>query len=261
MQCMSCNSEINPKCKHAIQSNMCPFCGESIMHEDLKNGFSILQELMLKLEPYNQQLEDWMLSNFNFIRTTSPLIVNYVPVDFLKKPKKTEPVDNQKFIVKVPTENGEEEVVAEKIQSEDRTNLFFKNAQVVKPRLDGFNSVSEKTQKLKSMVQQIRSGGSQSIALDENADIINSEQFSNSEADPETVANLQAALEEDDANIYASVQADDNDEIPNSIMAMASKAQGNNSQADLLKLKELQDRVANSRKNFQTGGKGSFSRM
>ena len=52
---------------------------------------------------------------------------------------------------KIPnkTENGEQEVSVEKIQSEERTNEFYKRAEAVKPNIEGFSSVSEKTQHLK----------------------------------------------------------------------------------------------------------------
>jgi hypothetical protein len=37
MKCVTCQTEINPKWKHAIDINVCPFCGKNIMEEHLKN--------------------------------------------------------------------------------------------------------------------------------------------------------------------------------------------------------------------------------
>jgi hypothetical protein len=57
----------------------------------------------------------------------------------------------------------------------------------------------------------------------------------------------------------------DDDEIPAAALNMAKMAnpKGGSNSADLFKLQQLQNRVANSRKNFETGanrGSGGFSR-
>jgi len=135
MKCISCQSEINPKWKHAIDQNICPYCGQPIMDEELKNLLSVLNDTMVKMQGYADQLNDWMLINFNFIKTDSDKLVDYVPKEYFKDLKKVEDdkdfqerKENKKFTVKVRTEHGEQEVEAEKIQSEDKTNEFFKRA-------------------------------------------------------------------------------------------------------------------------------------
>ena len=69
MKCTSCDTDINPKWLHAISNNVCPNCGQHIMQEHLKNLLTSLRETMEKLQEYPNEVDDWMLSNFNFIKT------------------------------------------------------------------------------------------------------------------------------------------------------------------------------------------------
>ena len=75
MKCISCESEINTKWKHAIDANMCPFCGQNIMEGELKDLLSSLSDIIIKLQPYQQQLDDWLHSNFSYIKEEN--IKNY----------------------------------------------------------------------------------------------------------------------------------------------------------------------------------------
>lgn len=69
MKCLSCESIVDPKWKHAIDSNLCPFCGSSIMDEVLKVHLSTLAEVMVLLnEQYTEQLDDWLSSNYNYFK-------------------------------------------------------------------------------------------------------------------------------------------------------------------------------------------------
>lgn len=267
MKCMSCEAEINPKWKHAIDSNICPFCGQNVMEEKLKELFAQLRLIMDDLQEYSEQLYDWMLSNYNFIKTDSPLLINYVSKDQLKSDSiksKTHPEENEntKFTVKIQTEQGEQEVVAEKIQSEEKTNSFFKRAEAVKPNIDGFQSAAEKTQRLKSMASQIKKAGAAAITADTSG-YISAEMIEN--ADSDAVAEMQSLMSES-TTVASALPTSDDDDIPAIVLAMANKNTGKSSSsnaADLLKLQQMQSRVQNSRKNFETGenrGKGGFSR-
>jgi hypothetical protein len=274
MKCISCSGDINPQWTHAIEINVCPFCGKHIMEEHLKNLFATLRSTMESLAQYPDQLNDWMLSNHQFIKTDSPNLIDFVPKEQLQvKPLKREasPVEdelqeNKKFIVKVKTEAGvEEEVVAEKIQSEERTNDFFKRAEVIKPRLDGFQSPAQKNEHLKKMAEQIKRAGSTALNSEGAASIISPEMMEN--ADPEAVAELESILSGD--LITSSLSDNTGDEIPDVVLRMASgasgKGNGKASAADLLKLQQQQQRVRASRENFESGtnrgGKGGgFSR-
>lgn len=281
MKCISCEMEINPKWKHAIDINICPFCGQGIMEENLKNLFSSLYDTMDQLSAYPDQLNDWMLSNYNFIKTDSESLPSYIPQDFMKKieedaleklnnletSKKAiesaedfEKRKNKKFKVKVSTETGEEEITAERIQSEEKTNEFYKRAEAIKPNIEGFKSVSEKTQHLKAMAQQIRREGATVINQSGAGGVISPEMMEM--ADPEAVAEMQAMISGGEIINSALPDSDiDGDEIPSVVLAMANRAQGNskNTQADLVKLQQLQNKVSGSRQKFLSGG-GGFSR-
>lgn len=242
---MSCESEINPKWKHAIDSNVCPFCGQNVMEEQLKKLFFELRLTMDNLLVYSDQLNDWLLSNYGFISIESPLLINYVSKDQLKS--------NSKTIDKVKTDKNEEEVLIEKSQVNERTSDFFKRAEAVRPNIDGFNSPAEKTQYLKNLTNQIKNAGTSN---------------NNEKADPEDIAKMQELISESDSDIKSSLLTpDDDDDIPAVVLAMANKGKQSgthySNNADLLKLQQMRDRVYNSYKNFESGenlAKGGFSR-
>lgn len=270
MKCKSCQSEINPQWKHAITNNICPFCGDNVIEEHLKKLFSSLHETMESLKEYSNELNDWMLSNYQFIKTDSPLLSTFLPSDikYVEKPKEVKTEEIKKYTVKVQTEQGEQEVVAEKIQSEEKTNEFFKRAEAVKPNIDGFSSTAEKTQHLKNIAQQIKKAGSQVVKNNVSA---NAASFVPTEmleqADPEAVAELQSMLAGGEEITSALPNNNGDEEIPDIVLAMANQSKGSGSSttnaADLKKLQQMQQRVQNSRKNFESGenrGKGGFSR-
>lgn len=288
MKCISCAVEINPQWQHAIDMNVCPFCGKHIMEEHLKNLFASLRETMSSLQKYQGQLNDWMLSNHNYIKTDSPDIGKYMPEDMIKELKKVDDdrdfqkrKESQKFTVKVKTENGEEEVEAQTLQSEDKTSDFFKRAEVIRPSSGqqqssqggsgangSFQSPAEKTQHLKKVAQQIRREGSQGLTMNGSSMGIPAEMLET--ADPEAVAEFQSMMS--GGEITSSLDSGDGDDgVPNHILAAnqalaARKGKGGASNAaDLLKLQQMQERVKNSRDNFESGenrgGKGGgFSR-
>jgi hypothetical protein len=141
MKCISCESEINPKFKHAIEQNICPFCGSSIMEELLKSLLVSLGDTMQKMQQYPEQLNDWLFSNYNYIKTDSPELISFVPKDQIKDLKRVvedeDFVERKKKLIKVKVENGKEvEAITEKIQSDARTAGFFERAQIIK-RKDG----------------------------------------------------------------------------------------------------------------------------
>lgn len=270
MKCISCSVEINPKWKHAINSNICPFCGSFILEEHLKNLLNSLNDIMDKLNEYPSQLDDWMLSNYNYIKTDSSNLVEYVPKEYFKEIKKIEDErvfeekKSNKFIVKVKTDAGEQEVEAEKIQAEDRTNEFFKRAEAVKPNIDGFKSTAEKTQHLKAMAQQIKRAGSVSIDNFDRPSAISPEMMESS--DPEMVEEIESLFSENEVSSSLSDGLGD-ENIPSVVLNMAKKAKsgsGKSNPADLLKLQQMRDKLNDSRSNFESGanrGKGGFSRV
>ncbi len=271
MKCISCEMDINPKWQHAIDINVCPFCGKGIMEEHLKNSFMSLRQAMDQLNSYQNQLNDWMLSNHNYIKTDSPDLHLYIPKSyadeirkqveeeiFADKNNQEKRKSNDKFTVKVKTDHGEEEVVAEKIQSEEANNEFFKRAEAIKPNIDGFKSTAEKTQHLKAMAQQIKREGATVINQSGLSSHLSPEMME--AADPEAIAEFQSLMS---GNEIASAlpESSVDDEIPSVVLAMANRSKGpKDSSADLDKLRQQQARVAESARNFRSGAKGSFSR-
>lgn len=284
MKCISCEIEINPQWAHAIDINVCPFCGKHIMEEHLKNLFSTLRETMISLSSYPDQVNDWMLSNYNYIKTDSADIGKYMPKEMLKELQKIEDnkdfqkkKDAQKFTVKVQTENGEEEVVAEKIQSEEKTNDFFKRAEVIKgnpntskqqqgPNI--YQSPGEKTEYLKKMAQQIKRVGSQGLTDPSGGSMMLPANMLEN-ADPEAVAEFQQMIA-GGGEVSSSLDNDMDDDLPGgdyilqaNIAAANGKAGGSGGNAnakDMAALQRLQSRVSEARRNVATGAKGSFSR-
>lgn len=271
---MSCNIDINPQWTYAIGQNICPFCGEGIMEEHLKNLFSTLRQTMDCLSEYPDQLNDWMLSNHNYIKTDSSNLKLYMPKEYTEEIKKQheeklltekklkdKKASDKKSIVKIETENGEEEIMVEKIQSEEETNEFFKRAEAIKPNIEGFKSSAEKTQRLKAMAQQIKREGATVVNQAGLATHLPPEMIDN--ADPEAVAEFQAMM--DGGEVVSSLpdnSSNNDDDIPSVVLAMANRAKGGSKDpsADLDKLRRQQANVAESRRNFQSGAKGSFSR-
>ncbi len=284
MKCISCEVEINPQWKHAIDINVCPFCGKHIMEEHLKNLFASLRETMEALHEYPDQLNDWMLSNHNYIKTDSPDIGKYMPKEMLQELKKTEDEkefqkkkesQNQKFTVKVKNENGEEEeVVAEKIQSEEKTNDFFKRAEVIKsnknnapspaPGTANFQSPTEKTQHLKKVAAQIKRAGSQGLDAGGGGFNIPAAMLEN--ADPEAVAEYQSLISGGEVASSLSSDSDDYEDIPGgdfilqaNLAAAAGKTGSSTNAKDMAALQRLQEKASSSKRRMSGGG-GSFSR-
>lgn len=286
MKCISCESEINPQWGHAIEQNICPFCGKSILEEHLKKLLSVLRDTMAQLSPaYQQQLDDWLLSNHSYIKTDSADLVKYLPAEVLaelgkekmKEKAGKEAQERKTFTVEVETEEGVQKIQAEKIQSEEKTNEFFKRAEVIRtPNASApkgpdaqpvFASLAEKTAHHKEIVKQIKKAGSQGITMGGGTMMLPPGMLE--QADPEAVAEFQSMIS--GGEVASSLGESLDDEVPSHILAMnqklaASKGGGNSSAnaADLIKLQQMQERVAQSRANFESGEsrskKGGFSR-
>jgi phage antirepressor YoqD-like protein len=279
MQCISCQANINPQWTHAIETNVCPICGRAVVDEHLKKLLVTLRETMEKLQAYPEQLNDWLLSNHNYIKTDSENLINYISPDLLAVLKKVKDdndfQERKKFTVKVKTEHGEEEVQAETLQSEEKTNDFFRRAEVIKkPRsqaplsnaVPSFQSPAQKTQELKSKVNQIKKMAASGLGT--NNLVVSPELLE--AADPVAIAEYQEMIGTGDV-IHSALTPDvgSDDDAPSHILAAnqaIAAARGGNSSAnaaDLLKLQQMQLRSQQSRQDFESGanrGKGGFSR-
>jgi Zn-finger nucleic acid-binding protein len=242
MKCISCESEINPKFKYAIEQNVCPFCGDNIMEELLKTLLVSLRDTMEKMRQYPQQLDDWLLSNYSYIKTDSPDLVNYVSKDTIKEVMRNvndEEFERKKKLIKVKTDRGEEEVVIEKIQPDSKTAEFFERAEVIKRGIkndeediggdgdldtgdeagsesDGvelnpvkpikskvFKNVAERTEYFKELKKKIETEAQKPKGFANKEDLVNMMEGDNIEAvDPEDVSAFQAALS--DGNVITS---------------------------------------------------------
>ncbi len=64
MKCQSCSADIPPQWVNAIQQNMCPGCGGSIMDEDTTELLLALSETMQKMPNDPVGLAGWLVSNY-----------------------------------------------------------------------------------------------------------------------------------------------------------------------------------------------------
>lgn len=239
MKCTSCESEINPKWKHAVEANLCPFCGQLIMDADLKALLSTLSVTLDKLSAHPDHLEDWLRTH-GYVREDK--IVHPAPV--LQTPS---------FLGNGPTPN--KDTLA--IQAQEVTNKFFKNAEATK--------IVGKTQHYKEMVNQIKKQGATTLTANTLGGMINPEDLNT--ADPQVVADLQEILGTS-PEIASSLpdNGEGEDEIHPIALAMAQVAGGGKSgqtnAKDLMKLQQLQSKTASARNRMLSGsgGKGSFSR-
>lgn len=272
MKCISCEIEINPQWKHAIDINVCPFCGKHIMEEHLKNLLTSLRSTMDALQPYMDQLDDFLLSNYNYIKTDSPDLKNYLPMEAVKQLRKeiddAEFQEKKKSVVKIKTrdEDGnitEQDVVVEKIASDSRTQTFHERANSMlkqEKAVDGEpKSVAEKTRDLRKLKAEIEAAGS--AAIEENGMVSMISPTMLDQADPNAVAELQAAITGEVVSGLPSPSTGDDDEIPSVVLNMANKAAHKNSNSaaerDMKTLQEMQNRVQNTQRKLGTGG---FSR-
>lgn len=280
MKCVSCETEINPKWKHAIDMNVCPFCGKHIMEEHLKNCLTALAAAMDAMVKYPTQLDDWMLSNHNYIKTDSPDLGAYLPKEMLKEMTKqlndAEFQEKKKSVVRIKTQDGdgniiEQDVEVEKAMSDNKTQSFHDRANNMlkqEKAVDGEpKSVAEKTKNLRSTAEEIR----KKLARDSQAEggvasMISRENMA--EADPEAVAEFQQVIGTGDiiASGLPPVADGDDDEIPGAsvVQAMISMkgnkgADGGPNAKDMEALARMQAKVQGGAKRLSSG-KGSFSR-
>jgi hypothetical protein len=67
MKCKSCSEVVDPKFKHAISMNTCPFCGEVIVDDGLKKILKRLTAVMTDAvsSNYLEDVEGWLQSNYS----------------------------------------------------------------------------------------------------------------------------------------------------------------------------------------------------
>lgn len=145
MNCVSCGSKINPKWRHAVQNNSCPYCGESIMDEELKGLLLTLESTFENLsENYSDQLDYWLSANYGYSKHGKP------------RPKFTEDGDLEvdenhlsKFMknapVKVDTSEQRKESLREKIKQakSGESEFLFSNDDDLEVDVMGTSDLSQ----------------------------------------------------------------------------------------------------------------------
>lgn len=278
MKCVSCETEINPKWKHAIDINVCPFCGKHIMEEHLKNCVTALAAAMEAMVKYPDQLDDWLLSNHNYIKTDSPDLKSYLPKEAFREIRKVldeeEFQEKKKSVVKIKTitEDGdvvEQDVVVEKMATDDRTQTFHDRANNMlkqEKAVDGDpKSVAAKTKDLRATAERIKREVALASKTEGGMASMTSKEMM-AEADPESVAEFQSMIATGDivsSGLPAPSDGDD-DEIPSVVLAMANMkksggADGGANEKDMRALVNMQAKVQGGAKRLNSG-KGSFSR-
>lgn len=278
MKCVSCETEINPKWKHAIDINVCPFCGKHIMEEHLKNCVTALAAAMEAMSKYPEQLDDWLLSNHDYIKTNSPDLKSYLPKEAFREIRKVldeeEFQEKKKSVVKIKTitEDGdvvEQDVVVEKMATDDRTQTFHDRANNMlkqEKAVDGDpKSVAAKTKDLRATAERIKREVALASKTEGGMASMTSKEMM-AEADPESVAEFQSMIATGDivsSSLPAPSDGDD-DEIPSVVLAMANMkksggADGGANEKDMRALVNMQAKVQGGAKRLNSG-KGSFSR-
>jgi hypothetical protein len=280
MKCVSCETEINPKWTHAIEINVCPFCGKQIMEEHLKNCLANLAVAMGDMQKYQEQLDDWLLSNHNYIKTDSPDLKAYLPKEAIKEMRKVlddeEFQEKKKSVMRIKTldEDGkvvEQDVVVEKMATDDRTQTFHDRANNMlkqEKAVDGDpKSVADKTKDLRAVAEKVKREVAAAMSNKEGGVASMMSKESMAEADPEAVAEFQSVIGSGDivaSGLPVSSMADgDDDEIPPAVLAMANMKKGNGpagaNEKDMRALVNMQAKAQGASKRLGSG-KGSFSR-
>lgn len=158
MICISCQTEINPKWTSAIEKNECPFCGQVILDEELKTMLSSLRGLLDALQDFPSELDDWMLSNFSYIKTTSDDLVNYVSPELIR--------GHGSKVTKHTEKIGDQDVIIEKTQSEKETNGFHARALNKKGSNGIVDDQIERNRKLREIANKIKLTGETDIDSD-----------------------------------------------------------------------------------------------
>lgn len=271
MQCNSCNTNIDPKWKHAIDKNICPFCGQSILEEHLKQLISTLSTTMEQLQQYPSQLNDWMLANYSYIKTDDPNLITYLPEELLpslqtNKPKK---VSQEKEIRQIKMPDGStQSIEVEKLVDDETTKSFMDRAKdniklVDKDHNKSFKNVQERAAYLKEMAQSIKKGETQTSYIKETDlnEMINenaNQQQLDEAIDYQQMINESSSINSS-INSQDMSQGLDDEKIPNFVLNLANKAKNNQSKKTN-DLETLENLVSKSNSSVLSSGKGSFSR-
>ena len=197
MKCVSCSEEISSKFKHAIESNMCPFCGSTIMPEDLKSNLIDLRMIMDEMiKSYPDNLKEFLLTNYDLVNRD---FKNKLP----RAPQSTvEPVVN---------ELGDQ-VSGESVGDPEQIRLLQARAGV-KPQGN--------VNKMRQLANQIKSGA---VSADE---VMSLSDETIEALDNEELSGMQQLVNSSLSGAINSMPEDNYDadsDIPPELLAMANKS-------------------------------------
>ena len=72
MKCNSCQEHISPKMKKAVEKNLCPFCGEKIIPDELRKSLIALDStLEFLLQKFEAETFDYLKDKYSLVTKTS----------------------------------------------------------------------------------------------------------------------------------------------------------------------------------------------
>jgi hypothetical protein len=260
MKCKSCQEEVSSKFAYALSTNACPFCGQEIIDEELKDALNNLREAMTVVDTYPVEIFDWLKSNFGLL-TSAELddklkeASAQIEIQVEERAKKLAAARVPKVITKdgvQPTtlQEGEVAVNAEgnqiqgpAIQDQVQTSKFFKNAEADK--------IMNRNQHLKDIVKQIKKGGS--VGTDADGGQMNITPEMMAHADPEEIEQWEQMITGGAPEVSSAFggSMDDEEDIPAAVLAFSSGGAG--ASADY----NAKDMAAQQRMMQKAKGKGS----
>ena len=260
MKCKSCQEEVSSKFAHALSTNACPFCGQEIVDEELKDALNNLREAMTVVDAYPVEIFDWLKSNFGLL-TSAELddklkeASAQIEVQVEERAKKLAAARVPKVVSKdtdqsVPLQEGEVAVNAEgnqiqgpAIQDQEQTSKFFKAA--------GADKITQRNEHLKDIVKQIKRGNSTGIDVDGNTIPMTLEAAA--DASPEEIEKYEQMLTVGMPTVNSAFTGDmdGEEDIPAAVLAFSAGKQ--NASADY----NAKDLAAQQRMMSKAKGKGS----
>lgn len=230
MECLSCKFNVDLKWKYAIDNNICPNCGKSIMEQELKNNLSLLREVMDNLKNELPSLESWLYDSYGLLLGKSDLFLSLMP----KQKNIQETVEfkannigtHKEEILQLEEQKDDEAFTTVNKANPEVINKYFDNAEV--------RETLQKQKDLKDLVSQIKAQNASQTS------------FSTVEEDFE-----------DYAEDYDDYENDLDADIPPALLAKANGAASPSK--DMALLKKLQNKSKSAASRMRSGG-GGFSR-
>lgn len=235
MKCKSCEQEISQKFAHSLKTNICPFCGETIMDEDLVVALSELRDVMELTKEWKSEMLEWLKTNYNLIDASSE------EYQALVEKAKSIPAKIKVDPKEVQLDTKGNQITGTPIQSQETTNVFMKRAQV---------PGAKNPEYYKSMANKINKGSTSFSEADFAA------------ADQEDVQAYQELMAGDASmpvqSTSAFIDQGDEEPLPSIIEAQAQGTFGATSSSynarDVQKLQQLQNKVKGASKELSEGG-------